>query len=982
MEASSDNSLKEIYDTFQKELERNINNEKIQLYNYYHYYLIEEIINFSKRHIKFIDNFSSLIDCLKNKRNYTLINQNFSELLLEPDVISKHRPVTYYPGNKKVIIEFKDKSERYALLDFNPFEKKKTICIIEKSDKERNNKKLYENILSKEIKDYNSILKDPELSGVIKTLDNFINNNNIVTDSNNITNQSNQRQNNIDSVNFQKLDTYHNIKNSNNNSKYCTLTSKYKRSPLTRKEKTQEILSNTIMNGENYNKKKFYVKREINNNRNNENEALEYKDTIKDKKILGRKIESQEKDKKNNYLNKKNIEIKDYNIEIIDKLKNQNEDLKKIKNQLEKELNNLKKAYDKKDIIKQENKYKETIEEKGQEIKRIKEDFNPNIKELEKKIETLTKENEAKENKLSKMNEQLKQNEKEINDLNQKKNNYESLLNNKDEEIERLKNESTELYKDINILKEKEKDYVISEQKFKENEDNYKKKINVLEKEKEDLKNKMDKIQNELNKETQKNEKLIEEKEILNKREEEFLIKEQELNKKIFLLEEEKNMMEKERELFNKDKEKNEQIIKDNKELLIKNNELKKKLEEYKLISNKEETIKKEKKKKLMKMDPKIVIIKPKNKMPLLEYKCSTLIGLNNIGAIGFMNAILQCFSQTKSLTNYFLNPYNKDQIINNNIAVQNKDELQLSPVYLELIQKLWDNNMKEPYSPYNFKNTIEAMNSSFKQGQDDYCKEFIVFLLEQFHKELKKSINQQKCFIQKNLSFDQYDKNQTLNYFLDEFKNESSIISDTFLGYNEIESECPNCKNTFDKKHLENPKSYKYEIFNYLIFPLEEIQIMKNNSNDINIQMNENNVVSINDCFDYISKRRINKDICNICKQLVDFISITHICSSPPVLILILKWGKNYNVNLNYKESIDITKYIQIKDSSNIKYNLYGVVTQIEGSNNNVVVASCKSPIDNKWYRFNDAIVKVITNVQKDVIEFGIPYILFYIKS
>ena len=35
----------------------------------------------------------------------------------------------------------------------------------------------------------------------------------------------------------------------------------------------------------------------------------------------------------------------------------------------------------------------------------------------------------------------------------------------------------------------------------------------------------------------------------------------------------------------------------------------------------------------------------------------------------------------------------------------------------------------------------------------------------------------------------------------------------------------------------------------------------------------------------------------------------------------------------------------------------------------------------DNKWYRFNDSIVNPITNFQKEVIDFGTPYILFYEK-
>ena len=68
---------------------------------------------------------------------------------------------------------------------------------------------------------------------------------------------------------------------------------------------------------------------------------------------------------------------------------------------------------------------------------------------------------------------------------------------------------------------------------------------------------------------------------------------------------------------------------------------------------------------------------------PFILYSSPTLIGLNNIGATCFMNSTLQCLSQTKALTYFFLNENNKDRIINNNIALENKNNNQLSPIYL-----------------------------------------------------------------------------------------------------------------------------------------------------------------------------------------------------------------------------------------------------------------------------------------------------------
>ena len=70
----------------------------------------------------------------------------------------------------------------------------------------------------------------------------------------------------------------------------------------------------------------------------------------------------------------------------------------------------------------------------------------------------------------------------------------------------------------------------------------------------------------------------------------------------------------------------------------------------------------------------------------LILYKMPTLIGLNNINSSAYINAILQCLSQTKDLTNYFLKEKNKDKIMNNNIAQKNPQEPQLCCVYYQLI--------------------------------------------------------------------------------------------------------------------------------------------------------------------------------------------------------------------------------------------------------------------------------------------------------
>ena len=378
---------------------------------------------------------------------------------------------------------------------------------------------------------------------------------------------------------------------------------------------------------------------------------------------------------------------------------------------------------------------------------------------------------------------------------------------------------------------------------------------------------------------------------------------------------------------------------------------------------------------------------------PIKEFTKPTLIGLNNIGSTCFKNAVLQCLSQTENLTNYFLRESSKEAIMNNNIAKKNKNDLQLCPAYYELIHNLWSKSGIKSFSPQSFMDLIDQLSKNdilkFRSGEAGDAKDFIIFILEQFHKELQKPLKTNNNSI-KNIPLNQYDKDNVFKHFLNEFQESVSIISDTFFGINETNTICLNCKNNYNSKGLNNPICYNYGIFNLLIFPLEEVRKMKNQQMKFNnININQNNIVDLYECFAYNEKNEYftgqNQNYCNICKQLSDAIYETKIFSSPNVLIIILNRGKGneFNVKLNFNELIDITQFVLMKDMPKITYNLYGVITHIGESGPSAhFIASCKSPVDNKWYRYNDAFVSSILNFQKEVIDYGIPYILFYKKS
>ena len=167
-------------------------------------------------------------------------------------------------------------------------------------------------------------------------------------------------------------------------------------------------------------------------------------------------------------------------------------------------------------------------------------------------------------------------------------------------------------------------------------------------------------------------------------------------------------------------------------------------------------------------------------KEPLYFYEKPTLIGLKKIGADSYMNASLQCLSQIENLTNYFLDENNSgDKIINNNIAKENENLPQLSPIYLELLKKLWDkNNIKGTYSPYKFKETLETMSPLFKFDQPRDSKDFINFLLYQFRDELRKDVSNNNYYENNNYKV-YYDQRNAFMLFFKYFIKESSIISD-----------------------------------------------------------------------------------------------------------------------------------------------------------------------------------------------------------
>ena len=385
----------------------------------------------------------------------------------------------------------------------------------------------------------------------------------------------------------------------------------------------------------------------------------------------------------------------------------------------------------------------------------------------------------------------------------------------------------------------------------------------------------------------------------------------------------------------------------------------------------------------------------------------SPLIGLDNIGATCYMNATLQCLCHIEKFVDYF--KYNAHLI---NYVRNDIDKSKLSSSFKMLIEKLWPDNYNDNIStntnysyysylpsnsyenqniygnnkknksfpPEDFKKKISKMNPLFEGIQANDAKDLVQFLIMTLHEELNKAKNNN---INNTISNDQTNKQFMFQIFAQDFiASNKSKISDLFYGVNYNIIQCGFCKT----------QSYNYQTYFFLVFPLEEVRIFKNQNNNFNYNynyyFNNNNEVNIYDCFFYDQKinymNGTNTMYCNYCKQTCNSSMRTILSTGPEILIIILNRGQGiqFNVKINFLEEINLENFIEMRNTG-CNYKLIGVITHLgESGMGGHFISYCRDPISTTdWYKYNDSIVTKVENFKSEVIDFAMPYLLFYQK-
>ena len=363
--------------------------------------------------------------------------------------------------------------------------------------------------------------------------------------------------------------------------------------------------------------------------------------------------------------------------------------------------------------------------------------------------------------------------------------------------------------------------------------------------------------------------------------------------------------------------------------------------------------------------------LKQTNSLLIMDKK-PTLVGLNNIGATCYMNATLQCLSNTTKLKVYFLKMFKYD--INNKKTI-------ISNEFYNVVKNLWDkNNTNRSFSPYSFKEKLSQENELFKGVQANDSKDLINFLLERIHLELNEPRKDQNNNMMESYVVnpnDQLNESKMLNIFINEFKMKyNSIISNLFYGMVETKSQCMRCKNI----------KYNFQVYRFLEFPLEQVnKYCFNQGKRQNYNNNQNPDIDLYECFEYHRNLELmtgdNQMYCNICNSNEDALYGTQISSAPNYLIINLNRGRGavYECKVNFPEQLNLLNFITY-NKENTVFELYAVISHLGPSSmSGHFVAYCKRREDEhyKWYLFNDAIVSECKN--KEEFRNGMPYILFY---
>ena len=334
------------------------------------------------------------------------------------------------------------------------------------------------------------------------------------------------------------------------------------------------------------------------------------------------------------------------------------------------------------------------------------------------------------------------------------------------------------------------------------------------------------------------------------------------------------------------------------------------------------------------------------------------LSGLVNFGNTCYMNTAIQCVCHIPKFRDYFIKKtFGKD--IN-----REKEEINFIIEWYKLLNGLWGQNCV--ISPNTFRQEVRVL--AFKQGvnlnlvgngQND-VQEFILFLISSLHNGLSKKVSMNITGkIVNDLDRMALEAFKSWKLF---FKDDYSFLVEMFYGQHTSQIY------SLDKKLL----STTYEPFCYLTLPIPDI-------------VNPNKNIEIEDCLEQYTKYEKlegdNKWFHEETKEYIECYKQIKFWSCPKVLIIVLKRfqnnGSKNTTCINFPlDNLDLSKYCLGYGANKFKYKLRSISNHMGSLSGGHYFSYCLNPTDDKWYLFNDQIVK---EIDKQKLISDKAYCLFY---
>ncbi|XP_032780533.2 ubiquitin carboxyl-terminal hydrolase 21 [Daphnia magna] len=341
------------------------------------------------------------------------------------------------------------------------------------------------------------------------------------------------------------------------------------------------------------------------------------------------------------------------------------------------------------------------------------------------------------------------------------------------------------------------------------------------------------------------------------------------------------------------------------------------------------------------------------------------LVGLRNIGNTCFMNSVLQCLSNTRSVLEYVIsNEYTNH--INTSTSSMNGA---LIKAFAIVLAELWkkDEDEEDSYSssavnPTALKSQIQKFAPRFMGYNQQDAQEFLRYLLEGLHEDVNRIAVKPRP-LEHDISDDLSDSEKAMESWKRYLRRDDSKIVDLFVGQLKSTLQCTvcgHCSVTFD--------------------PFWDLSLP--------IPPSSKSSVKLYHCLDLFGKEEIldgdEKPTCAKCQTRRKCTKKFTIHKFPQILVLHLKRfspGERFrklDASVDFPlTDLDMSAYT----SPGIKqlpcsYQLYGVINHSGSAYSGHYTASCRHPFSGNWHEYNDS---RISNLTPQRVVSSEAYLLFY---